>query len=50
MRLLLLLALVGGLSACASDPRFKEGVAWVTYNEAERARLQSQGFPQYSWP
>jgi hypothetical protein len=36
------------LAGCASDPRFKEGVAWVEYNEAEKARLNAQGFPQYS--
>ena len=36
------------LAGCASDPRFKEGVSWVTYNEAEKARLQAQGFPQYN--
>jgi hypothetical protein len=41
----LLCLAVGG---CASDPRFKEGLAWIEYNEAQKARLNAQGFPQYS--
>jgi uncharacterized lipoprotein len=36
------------LAGCASDPRYKEGVAWVQSNEAEKKRLQAQGFPQYN--
>jgi hypothetical protein len=43
--ILSLLALVG----CASDPRYKEGVAWIQWQEAERARLEGQGFPQFSF-
>jgi hypothetical protein len=35
------------LAGCAADPRYKEGLSWVLYNEAEKARLQAQGFPQY---
>jgi hypothetical protein len=42
---LALLALAG----CASDPRYNEGVGWVTWQEQERQRLEAQGFPQYNW-
>jgi hypothetical protein len=38
----------GALAGCAADPRYKEGVAWVTWNEQEKARLQAAGFPQYN--
>jgi hypothetical protein len=38
----------GALAGCASDPRYKEGIAWVTWNEQEKARLQAAGFPQYN--
>lgn len=37
------------LAGCASDPRFKQGVAWVEYNEAQKRQLQAQGFPQYNF-
>lgn len=37
------------LAGCASDPRYKEGLGWVQWQEAERARLQAQGFPQYNF-
>jgi hypothetical protein len=46
--LLAALLLGSTLAGCASDPRFKEGVSWVEYNEAEKRRLQAQGFPQYN--
>ncbi len=36
------------LAACASDPRSKQGVDWVTSQEAEKKRLNDAGFPQYS--
>ena len=36
------------LGGCASDPRYKEGLSWVQWNEAEKKRLQAQGFPQYN--
>jgi len=36
------------LSGCASDPRYKEGLSWVLYIEAEKKRLNDAGFPQYS--
>lgn len=46
----LALMLVGGgvLAGCASDPRYAAGLEWVMSNEAEKKRLQAQGFPQYS--
>ena len=37
------------LAGCASDPRYKEGVGWVVWQEQERQRLQAQGFPQYNF-
>lgn len=37
------------LGGCASDPRFKEGLGWIQWQEAERARLEAQGFPQYTF-
>lgn len=43
----ILLALA--LGGCASDPRYREGLAWVQWQEAERARLEAQGFPQFSF-
>jgi hypothetical protein len=39
---------LGILGGCASDPRYKEGIAWVQWQEAERHRLQAAGFPQYN--
>jgi hypothetical protein len=44
---LILLALLAG---CGSDPRYAQGLEWVIWNEQEKARLQAQGFPQYSPP
>ncbi len=46
----LVLILVGGsvLAGCASDPRYSAGLEWVMSAEAEKKRLQAQGFPQYS--
>jgi type IV pilus biogenesis protein CpaD/CtpE len=51
-RRLVLLAMFAAalLAGCASDPRFASGLDWVTAQEAERARLQAQGFPQYTGP
>jgi hypothetical protein len=37
------------LASCASDPRYKQGLEWVVWQEQERQRLQAQGFPQYSF-
>ena len=36
------------LAGCASDPRFKQGLSWVEYNETQKRQLQAQGFPQYN--
>ncbi len=36
------------LAGCASDPRYKEGLNWFLWNEAEKARLNAMGFPQYN--
>jgi uncharacterized lipoprotein len=36
------------LAGCASDPRYNQGVNWVTSQEAERKRLNDAGFPQYT--
>ena len=36
------------LGGCASDPRYKEGIARVQWQEVERHRLQAAGFPQYN--
>ncbi len=38
------------LAGCTSDPRYASGLDWVTAQEAERARLTAQGFPQYTGP
>ena len=35
-------------AGCASDPRYKQGIEWVQWQEAERQRLQAAGFPQYN--
>jgi hypothetical protein len=36
------------LAGCASDPRYSQGIDWVSGQEAERKRLEAAGFPQYS--
>ncbi|HSD42549.1 MAG TPA: hypothetical protein VLD36_11860 [Burkholderiales bacterium] len=48
LKVILAVVAFGALAGCASDPRYKEGVSWVTWNEAEKARLQAAGFPQYN--
>ena len=48
-RLMASVLLVLALTGCAADPRYKEGLSWIVYNEAEKARLDSQGFPQYNF-
>jgi len=45
--LFVLASVLAGLSGCASDPRYKEGLDWVLSNEAEKKRLDDAGFPQY---
>jgi hypothetical protein len=47
-KVLLAILALGALAGCASDPRYSQGIAWVQWNEAEKARLQAQGFPQYN--
>lgn len=46
----LCLALVGVavLAGCATDPRSAQGRNWVVEQQAERTRLEAQGFPQYA--
>ena len=44
---LVLGAFLGQLAGCASGPPSGQAVKWVTENEAERARLTADGFPQY---
>jgi hypothetical protein len=48
-RLLVLMLLGAALAGCASDPRYKHGIEWVQWQEAERQRLEAAGFPQYNW-
>ena len=45
--LLVLAATVAGLTGCASDPRYQQGLEWVLWIEAEKKRLDDAGFPQY---
>jgi uncharacterized lipoprotein len=40
---------LGVLAGCASDPRYKQGLEWVQWQEGERKRLTAEGFPQYNW-
>ena len=47
MMLVVLVASLAQLAGCASSPRSDQGVKWVTENEAEKARLNNEGFPQY---
>jgi hypothetical protein len=46
--LCLALAGVAVLAGCASDPRSAQGRNWVVEQQAERTRLEAQGFPQYA--
>jgi hypothetical protein len=48
VRVVLSLIAFGVLAGCASDPRHSKGLNWVVEQQQERARLQAQGFPQYS--
>jgi hypothetical protein len=43
--LALVLAVVAG---CTSDPRYQQGLEWVQWNEAQKKRLEAEGFPQYT--
>jgi hypothetical protein len=49
-RLLAAVIAVLAVAGCTSDPRYASGLDWVTAQEAERARLTAQGFPQYTGP
>jgi len=43
------MALVLLLTAgCTSDPRFKQGLEWVQWNEEQKKSLEAAGFPQYT--
>lgn len=48
LKVILAVVALGALAGCASDPRYKQGVEWVVWQEAERQRLQAAGFPQYN--
>ena len=48
-KLLILTLLTAGLAGCASDPRYKQGLEWVQWNEQEKKRLNDAGFPQYNF-
>jgi uncharacterized lipoprotein len=48
VKVLLALVALNVLAGCASDPRYKQGIEWVQFQEAERQRLQAAGFPQYN--
>jgi hypothetical protein len=47
-RIVLALVLAAGFAGWAADPRYKEGVDWVVWNEAEKKRLDDAGFPRYN--
>lgn len=49
LRMMLLACIGATLAGCASDPRHRDGLSWVQSNEAEKARLQAAGFPQYGF-
>ena len=38
----------GGSMAAPSQSDASQGASWVVQNEVEKARLERQGFPQYS--
>jgi uncharacterized lipoprotein len=48
--LILSAALAALVAGCASDPRYAQGIKWVQENEAAKAELERQGFPQYTGP
>jgi hypothetical protein len=39
---------VAAVSGCTADPRYKQGLEWVQWNEQQKARLDAAGFPQYT--
>jgi len=38
---------LAGLSGCASDPRYSQGVEWIVSDAAQKKQLNDAGFPQY---
>jgi hypothetical protein len=48
MRLLLALVVVTLLGGCAADPRAAVGPTWIAEQAADRARLEAEGFPQFT--
>jgi hypothetical protein len=48
-KFIILTLVAAGLAGCAADPRYKQGLEWVQWNEAEKARLDAAGFPQYNF-
>jgi len=48
-KLVILALLAVGLAGCAADPRYKQGLEWVQWNEQEKKRLNDAGFPQYNF-
>jgi hypothetical protein len=49
MRACLALALLAAaLAGCVADPRYRQGLEWIEWNEQERQRLEAAGFPQYT--
>jgi hypothetical protein len=48
-RFAILILFAAGLAGCAADPRYKQGLEWVQWNEMEKARLDAAGFPQYNF-
>jgi hypothetical protein len=39
---------VAAIAGCAADPRYKQGLEWVLWNEQQKQQLEAQGFPQYT--
>lgn len=48
IRFALCASAVAILAGCASGPRQSNGLQWVVEQQAERSRLEAQGFPQYA--
>ena len=45
--MVVLVACLGQLAGCASGPQSGQAVKWVTEDEAQKKRLNDEGFPQY---
>lgn len=48
-KFVILSLVAAGFAGCAADPRYKQGLEWVQWNESEKARLDAAGFPQYNF-